>query len=141
MKLVNIAEEKIWDQFEPAVEALTISQKFANDITAALNETHEKQKAAIKKQMEGYRVELRGLEGKEDSAYQDLKKGLLDEVSYQRQIDRVHKDRQHFENEIERLSRSPSVTKPWCQSKKCSNWLSMRKSSTKQWILKIVLNT
>ena len=104
MKLVNISEEKIWDQFEPAVEALTISQEFANDITAALNETHEKQKAAIKKQMEGYRVELRGLEGKEDSAYQDLKKGLLDETSYQRQIDRVRKDRQHFENEIERLT-------------------------------------
>lgn len=41
MKLKNVSEEKIWDQFEPAVEALSISQEFANDITAALNETHE----------------------------------------------------------------------------------------------------
>ena len=104
MKLVNISEEKIWDQFEPAVEALTISQEFAIDITAALNETHEKQKAAIKKQMEGYRIELLGLEGKEDSAYQDLKKGLLDETSYQRQIERVRSSRRHYENEVERLT-------------------------------------
>jgi DNA invertase Pin-like site-specific DNA recombinase len=108
MKLVNISEEKIWNQFEPAVEALTISQDFANDITAALNETHEKQKAAIKKQMEGYRIELLGLEGKEDSAYQDLKKGLLDETSYQRQIEGVRSNRRHYENEIERLTLSIS---------------------------------
>ncbi|MDZ4662957.1 MAG: hypothetical protein SGJ18_15195 [Pseudomonadota bacterium] len=49
MKLVSVSEEKIWKQFAPAVEALSISQEFAQEITDALNEMHEKQKAAIKK--------------------------------------------------------------------------------------------
>ena len=58
----------------------------------------------IKKQMEGFKIELLILEGKEDIAYLDLKTGLLDETSYQRQIERVRSSRRHFENEIERLT-------------------------------------
>ncbi len=104
MKLVNISEEKIWDHFEPAVEALTISQEFANDITAALNETHEKQKAAIKKQMEGYRIALKALEGKEDLFYQDYVAGVLDKEGYQRQIKRVRDERDDYNNQLEHLA-------------------------------------
>lgn len=44
------------------------------------------------------------LEGKEDEAYDDLKRGLLDDSGYKRQIERIRNDRQHFENEIERLT-------------------------------------
>ncbi|GIL17256.1 MAG: hypothetical protein BroJett040_10070 [Oligoflexia bacterium] len=107
-KKVYVSEDKLWAQLEPAVAALSISEEFAQDITSALNETHDKQKAAIKKQMEGFRVELRGLEGKEDIAYDDFKRGLLDEIGYRRQIDRIREDRKHYESEIERLTLSIS---------------------------------
>ena len=103
-KLANVTEEKIWKQFEPAIEALSISEEFAQDIANALNETHDKQKTAIKKQMEGFKFELRGLEGKEDIAYNDFKQDILDEAGYKRQIERIRGQRQHFENEIERLT-------------------------------------
>lgn len=103
-KNTYVSESDIWEQFEPAVTALSISEEFAQDITNALNETHDKQKAAIRKQMEGFRVELRGLEGKEDIAYDDFKRGLLDDRGYRRQIDRVREDRKHYESEIERLT-------------------------------------
>lgn len=104
LKLVNTSEAKIWEQFEPAVEALSISQEFAKDIKDALNETHEKQKAAIKKQMEGFRIELLNMDGKEDELYNDLKRGVLDDSGYKRQIERIRNDRQHSANEIERLA-------------------------------------
>lgn len=81
---MNVTEEKIWDQFEPAIEALTIIEEFAKDIADALNETHDKQRAAIKKQMEGFRVELQKLEGKEDEAYADFKNSILNEQGYKR---------------------------------------------------------
>ena len=103
-KVPSVSEQKIWDQFEPAVEMLEISEDFAKDISAALNETHEKQRAAIKKQMEGFRLELRGLEGCEDRAYHDFTSGVLDKAAYQRQIKRIRDDRKHFEDEIERLT-------------------------------------
>ena len=98
------SEEKIWEQLAPAVAEVAINEEFAKDITDALNETHHKQKAAIKLQMEGFRNELKGLEGKEDELYRDLKKGVLNESGYERQIARVRSDRQHYTNEIERLT-------------------------------------
>lgn len=101
---ISVSESKIWDQFEPAVEALTITEDFAKDIAAALNETHVKQNAAIRKQMEGFRLDLRNLEGREDRAYEDFVAGVLNKDTYQRQITRVRDERKHFENEIERLT-------------------------------------
>ena len=101
---VYLSEDKIWEQLEPAVDSLSITQDFANDIAAALNETHAKAQAAIKKQMEGFSAELRKLEGREDEVYTDLKRGVLDEVGYQRQIERVRDERRHYEEEIKRLT-------------------------------------
>ena len=99
-----ITEEKIWKQFEPAVDALAISETFAKDITDALNETHEKQKAAIRKQMEGFRLELKNLEGREDIAYSDYGRGVLNEAVYKRHVVRVREEREHYTSEIERLT-------------------------------------
>jgi len=48
-KKVYISEEKIWDQFEPAVDRLSITEDFANDIMAALDTTFDQQQLAIKK--------------------------------------------------------------------------------------------
>lgn len=44
-KLKHIQEGDVMRQFEPAVDLLSITQQFAEDIRKALNETHEKQKA------------------------------------------------------------------------------------------------
>lgn len=104
MKLVSVTEEKIWKQFEPAVEALSISQEFAQDITDALNETHEKQRAAIKKQMDGFRLELESLRTERSNAVQLFAKGKISEVDYSAFTKDVERREDHFVNELERLN-------------------------------------
>ena len=103
-----ISEEKIWAQFEPAVDSLALSEDFAKDIADALNETHEKQKQAIRMQMEGFRKALRELEGKEDQFYQHLSNGVLNEAGYKRQIERVRLEREDYTRQIENLNLSIS---------------------------------
>lgn len=102
-KKVYIQEEKIWEQFEPTTELFTITQEFADDIAAELSRTEELHKAAVRKQMEGFRIELKALEGREDRVYQDHVAGVLDQSGYRRQISRIREDRDHFTSEIERL--------------------------------------
>jgi hypothetical protein len=103
-----ISEDKIWSQFEPVLENLTISEEFARDITNTLNETNEQQKLAMKKQMEGYRLALKDLEKQEDSAYEDMKNGLLEDKQYRRQIQKIRDERDDYNRQLEQLNLSIS---------------------------------
>jgi DNA invertase Pin-like site-specific DNA recombinase len=103
-KKTYITEEEIWDQLEPAVNAVSISDEFAKDVTDALNETKEQQKAAIKKQMDGYRLELKSLEEREDAAYTHFKSGVLDETGYRRHIKRIRAERDDYNDQLEQLN-------------------------------------
>ena len=96
MKGMNVIEEKVWEQFEPAVASLGFSRSFADQVLAALRESHEKSKAATRRQIEEYRQALKKLEAKEDRIYQDHVSGLLDEMGYKRQFKRVREERDHF---------------------------------------------
>ena len=104
MNVPSVPEEKIWEQFEPAVEALSISQEFAQDITDALNETHEAQKTAIRKQMDGYnvkRIEIREMR----SRATDLRvHGGMSANDYGSYIADLDKQEDHYASEIERLT-------------------------------------
>jgi hypothetical protein len=44
------------------------------------------------------------MDSREDELYGDLKRGVLDDAGYRRQLERIRNDRQHFANEIERLT-------------------------------------
>lgn len=103
-KKEHVTEDKIWQQFEPAIDDLTISEEFAKLIADALNETQEKQRAAIKKQMEGFKMELKTLDAREDSAYLDYSKGVLDEAGYRRQVKRMRAERDDYTEQLERLN-------------------------------------
>lgn len=95
-KLVYMSETKIIDKFGDAVDQITVTGDLAKDIAEALNRTHQKVKAARRREIEGYKVALKNLEGKEDECYQDLKLGILDDAGYQRQLARVRKERERF---------------------------------------------
>ena len=97
------SEKKIWEQFEPAIGTLAINEGFAQDISNALNETHEKQKAAIKKQMEGFRFERDKLRAERNSAVSMYATGKISETAYGDFIKDVDRRDDHFANEIERL--------------------------------------
>lgn len=104
LKTAYIRESDVWTQLEPSIQAFSINEDFAKDIASALNQSHIKQQAAIKKQMEGFRNECLGLENREDALYQDLKLGILEETAFLRLQNRLRAERRHFELEIERLT-------------------------------------
>ena len=99
-----VSEKGLWEQFEPAIEALSISEEFAQDITNALNETHDKQKAAIKKQMEGFRSELEKLREERANGVKLLAAGKISEVNYAEFAKDVERREDHYVNEVERLT-------------------------------------
>jgi hypothetical protein len=59
---------------------------------------------AIKKQMEGFRVALKELEGREDIIYQHFVDGVLDKLGYQRQIANVRAERDDYNRQLEHLT-------------------------------------
>ncbi len=103
-KKVYIGEEKIFDQFEAGVREFSITKEFADDIWAALDEAMDKQRRAIKKQMEGFREALKSLEGKEDFIYDHFTSGILDKEGYQRQVNKVRAERADHAHQIEQLT-------------------------------------
>lgn len=89
-------EKKIMEELGKAVEQITITGDLAKDIAFALNETHRKASEARKRDMEGYKVGLKGIERAEDQLYEDHKKGILNEEAYKRQIEKVRTERDRF---------------------------------------------
>jgi hypothetical protein len=57
--------------------------------------------AATKREAASYNDALKELEDKEDEAYRDYKKGVLDEKGYRRQIERVRSDRRYYSRQLE----------------------------------------
>ena len=107
-KKVYLSEAKIWEQFGPALEQITITEEFARDIRDALVESFEAQKQATQGKLEGHRKALQELEDREDSSYEDMKRGLLDESQYQRRIRRIRDERDETNEQFEYLRLSMS---------------------------------
>lgn len=103
-KKVYVGEEKIWEQFEPVVDSVSITEEFAKDITAALDETKEKQKAAIRKQMEGYNQAREDLRIERRNVVRLFTSGKLDERDYSDQITEIEEKEDHYASELERLN-------------------------------------
>ena len=100
-KLVNVSEQRIFSGFERALEAITITEAFAEEIAEALNETQRKARAATKRETDSYREALKALEQREDRIYDDFVKGLLDETGYKRQLEKIRAERSRFTNLLE----------------------------------------
>lgn len=95
-KLRYVTEEKIFEQFTPAVESISISDKLADEIAEALNKVEKKAQAAHRRNINDLKVRLKEMENAEDGLYDDLKKGVLDEKGYKRQLQRVRDERQNL---------------------------------------------
>jgi hypothetical protein len=93
MKGMTITEEKLFEQFEPAVDSISITEVFAKQVADALNETQKKARRAHDREAEGYRTALAELEGAEDEAYKDFKRGVLDDEQYRRAIKNARSER------------------------------------------------
>ena len=101
-----IGETKIWEQLEPVLDILTISEEFARDVASALKETHAEQQQLVQKQVEVCRSALKELEAKEDRAYDDRDKGVLDDFQYRRRIEKIREERKQCTTQFEHLTLS-----------------------------------
>jgi site-specific DNA recombinase len=90
------SEERILEAFEPAVEAVALDRVRARQVAELLNRAHYKAQEAKRAQVEGFKASLVALERDEDEIYRDVKRGLLDEAGYRRQLARVRSERQRY---------------------------------------------
>jgi hypothetical protein len=87
---------------------VSINEIFAKQIAEALNELHEKSHEAVRRDIQNYQEALTKLESREDDLYDDMKRGLLDEPGYRKQIQRVREERHHYTRLLERSQLSIS---------------------------------
>lgn len=95
-KLTYVSEDRIFDQFTPAVESISISEQLAKDIAKGLNRTQEKARRAHERYIEAQKAHLSEMDGAEDKLYDDFRKGILDEQGYRRQVERLRGERQRL---------------------------------------------
>lgn len=94
-------EESILEAFGPALDAISLTEARAREVAVALNRAHHKAQEAKRAQLDGFRASLVALERDEDELYRDLKRGVLDDEGYRRQLARVRAERQRYTGLLE----------------------------------------
>jgi len=97
-------ESKLWAQFEGALDAITIDDVLAEEISARLNQSFASLRRERKAEIDRYRGLLTSLEAREDEAYADRKSGVLDESMYARQIAKIREERKRYTDALELAS-------------------------------------
>lgn len=97
-KQLNITEEKIMDQFSSVVDSIELDDVLAQQIADALNETKEKMKLCIAREIEGYNYALKKLEEKENMIFDNFNSKNIEKDMYDRQLVRVREERTHYTN-------------------------------------------
>ncbi len=99
---MRVKEDKLLEQFEPAVRQISIKEDFRDQLLEELNKTTKKAKEAGRRDITRYKEALKGLERKEDRAYDNYDQGVIDRPNYEHQINRIRKERSHFTDLMEK---------------------------------------
>ena len=100
LKGMNIQEYKLWDQFEGALDCISITESFAAEISEALNEAQRKTQKATIREMDGFKEGIEATHKEEDELYQDFKKRIVTEESYLRMVKQVRNQRLRFTDHL-----------------------------------------
>lgn len=98
---MNLSEEKIWEQLERAVDAISITPQLAKDIAKALNEGQSKASASGLRRIAELKDSIRQLEAREDQAYDNMERGNIDAEGYQRVVKRFRTERRELVSAIQ----------------------------------------
>jgi hypothetical protein len=98
------SEEAIWQQFEGAVGAFSLTPEMADEIAEALNATERKAIAANRREAETFDKILRAVDSAEDQAYSDFRTGVLDDEGYRRQVQRLRDERFEVSSQLARAN-------------------------------------
>lgn len=103
-KLVYASEEKIFSQFEPSMDRFDITEGFAEDLLKELDASFEKQKIAIKKQMDGFRNVMQEVREQRRNTVNLFTTGKLAQADYEDQITLLEKREDDCTNQLEHLN-------------------------------------
>ena len=103
-KGMNVSENKIWEQLDPAIDAITITKQMADDISEALNETHLKVKKARKREIEGFRQALTNVDTKRDKLFDLFTTNSIDQETYRKQEARLKEEWNHYTDLLEQAN-------------------------------------
>jgi site-specific DNA recombinase len=92
-KLIYTAEAAVLRGFEPMLDAITIEPALADGIAAELNATHSTIQRARRGEARRFGKTLEELQEREDSLFDMLRRGTLDDEGYKRQLARVRAER------------------------------------------------
>jgi site-specific DNA recombinase len=100
---MNVHENRLWQQFDQAVDAIQINPDLAREISDAINDSHKKHVSVARLELERANRDLSDLEKKEDLAFDHMNAGALDQEGYRRQILRIRDDRTRLQRLISSL--------------------------------------
>lgn len=104
-KYPYLSEEKIFSFFEEAIDRITITGELAENISKALNKSHQQACDARKRDIETYEAHLKKFEEKECEAYADYKDGILPKEVYMRHLSNIANQRENITNLMAKAQR------------------------------------
>lgn len=104
-KLENIKSEKIWEQFEPLMEKINISDELAEAIADALNATEKKAHRATEIQMAEFKAKEQELQGHEDKLFDMRLQGHIQQADFEKHLARIRSNRDDLANQLETLQK------------------------------------
>ena len=93
---MRTTEEKLMEQFEPAVKQISIREDFRDELLVALTQTQDKTRKAMKRDMESFEVALASLHERENRAYDRWDSGEISKETYNQQRMRLQEDQLHY---------------------------------------------
>lgn len=86
---INVSEDKLWKQFESALDAITITEAFAQKVATELNAVFEETKVQTRVQIEDCQKEIEQLQAKQDALFDMFSSNEIDGEDYRRQNTRI----------------------------------------------------
>jgi hypothetical protein len=90
---MNIPESKLWEQFDRAVDLISVSDELADAIAKGMNEDHRRAVATASDIIKRQKGTLQAITEREDRAYDDMIAGTLDQEGFKRQVQRLREER------------------------------------------------
>lgn len=98
---MNVSEDKIWEQLERAIDAISITPELAKQIANSLNEGQNKVVSSGTRKISELKDAVRQLEAREDQAYDNMERGNIDAEAYQRLVKRFRAERRDLNSAIQ----------------------------------------
>lgn len=100
---LNLSEDKIWNQFEAALDSICLPEPLLKSISAAFNECAEAEKNKIQADLQAVQGEIDQLQAKQDVIFELFANNEIEKEEYQRQTGILKQTRNDLNVKKEKL--------------------------------------